>query len=366
VGLDLVKDRVARLGFLALTAGVLLRAGYAALMLSAVVLLAGTRNVRAWTLALASGTVLFLGGAAVLGFDDTLLQAIANIRVPGVLVRIGTCYLLASAIYFLTPSASALVKWIVGLLAVYAAWMLLVPIPGFGMPDLNLGFPTADTPMDQLFSNWAYFVDYHVFGTHTWSARQLLGADGQLIWSFDPEGLLSTIPAVGTVLFGMLTGLWMRRADLTDEGKLNGLFVGASWLMGLGLVASIWMPINKNLWTSSYTIFTAGMALLTLAVLFHAIDMKGWRTWAVPFRSYGRNAIFAFVVSGMMAVTIGRLTVASFDGSGTSSVKAWIYDALQALTGDVKLASFLFALAFVSLWAAIAWWMDRRKIYFKI
>lgn len=359
-------DGVAGGSGVAWVAAVALRVGYAAFVLAAVVLLAGTSRPKAWWTALAAGLLLTLGGLAAVGFDDVLARAIAGIRIPGVLVRIGVCYLLASAIYFLTPSPRAIAWWIVGLLGVYAAWMLLVPIPGFGMPDLDVAFPTADTPLDQLFSNWCFYIDYHVLGTHTWSVRQLYDDAGRLIWSFDPEGVLSTVSAIGSVLFGVLAGAWMRRKDVEEPAKLNGLFVAASWLMGIGLVMSIWMPINKRIWTSSYTVFTAGMALLCLAVLYHAIDMKGWHRWSVWLRAYGRNAIFAFVASGMMATALGRITVPAFGGPGTSSAKAWSYDLLLSWTGNPKFASFLFAVAFVAFWAAVCWWMDRRKIYFKV
>ena len=121
-------------------------------------------------------------------------------------MRIAWCYLLASALWFWVPTWQAMLGWTVGLLGFYFVFMLFVPIPGFGMPDLSRGFPTAETPMDELFSNWAFYIDYHVFGEHTWSFRQLRDASGELIWSFDPEGLISTIPATASVLLGMLTG----------------------------------------------------------------------------------------------------------------------------------------------------------------
>lgn len=128
--------------------------------------------------------------------------------------------------------------------------------------------------------------------------------------------------------------------------------------MGLGLVMSIWIPINKNLWTSSYTVFTAGMALMTLAILFHAIDMKGFKKWALPFVAYGKNAIFAFVASGMMASALGLFKMR--DGT---SLKAFLY---ESLPGSPEMASFLFGILFVAFWALIGILLDRRKLYFKV
>jgi predicted acyltransferase len=169
---------------------------------------------------------------------------------------------------------------------------------------------------------------------------------------------MSTIPATCSVLCGILAGLWMRREDLDESEKLNGLFLAASWLMVLGLVVSIWIPINKRLWSSSYTIFTAGMALITLAVLYHAIDMRGLRKWARPLVAYGRNAIFIFVASGMMAVALAGIQVS--DGL---ALKTLLY---ESLPGSPKFASFLFGILFVTVWACIAWVMDKKQIYFKV
>ncbi len=336
---------------------IVLRIGFVAGVTGAVVLLAGTRFPKRWWIIFGAGAACFFAAAVGSGFDDSLLIRIASLRIPGVLVRIAWCYVLASAIYFLTPSRRDLIRWIVVMLAIYAIWMLWIPIPGFGTPDLSMGFPNADTPAGDLFSNWAFFIDYHVFGSHTWSFRQLHDADGVLIWSFDPEGLISTIPATASVLFGILTGHWLRREDTDQQTKLTGLFVAAGWLLLAGLIMSIWMPINKRIWTSSYTVFTAGMALATLAILYHAIDMKGLNRWATPFIGYGRNAIFAFVASGMMAQVLGQIRV------GDTSLKGAIYNALP---GSPEFASFLFGIAFVSLWAAVAWMMDRKSLYFKV
>lgn len=335
----------------------ILRIGFVAGAAGAVILLAGTERKKEWGAVFGAGLVLFLVGAFGRGWEDTLLVRLAGLRVPGVLVRIAWCYLLASALWFWMPSRKAMIGWIGGLLGFYFLFMLFVPIPGFGLPDLTRGFPRAETPVGELFSNWAFYIDYHILGDHTWSVRQLRDASGALIWSFDPEGIISTIPATCSVLLGILTGQWLTREDKDDAEKLNGLFVAAGWLMLLGLVVSIWMPINKRIWTSSYTIFTAGMALATLGILYHAIDMKGWTKWSGWMVAYGRNAIFAFVASGMMATAMSLISV------GDTSLKNAIF---EALPGSAKMASFLFGISFVTFWALIAWAMDRKKWYLKI
>lgn len=332
--------------------GGVMRVGFVLAVLASVVLLAGTVRVRRWGMLFAGGVVLFVVAALATAPTDALLVRLAGLRIPGVLVRIGWCYALASAIWFLTPSPKAIAWWIGGLLGVYAVWMMLVPIPGFGMPDLSRGFPTAATPPGELFSNWAFYIDYHVLGDHTWRVRQLVDDAGHLVWSFDPEGLISTVPATCSVLFGVLAGWWMRRTDMEASDRLNGLFIAGCLLLLAGLVVSIWMPINKRIWTSSYTIFTAGMALLSLGMLYWAIDIRGFRRWARVWVAYGRNAIFAFVASGMMAVAMGAV-----------SLKSYLYDLLP---GSPSFSSFLFGMLFVAFWALVTWQLDRHKVYFKV
>jgi predicted acyltransferase len=349
----------------------LLKAAWPALVLGAVVLLAGTSRTRLWTGVLAFGAIGVAVGWVATGGDHALFARVAGIRIPGVLVRIGVCYLIASAIWFATPSPRAIVAWTLALLAGYSIFMVHVPIPGFGLPDLSRAFPTTATPPGELFSNWAFWIDYHVLGDHTWSARQLRDASGALIWSFDPEGIVSTFPATASVLLGVLTGQWLTGARPRRD-TLLGLLVAGCWLVLAGWLWTGWMPINKRIWTSSYVLFTGGVALLCLGVIYHLVDETGRRiAGAGPrvvldgFAAYGRNAILAFVGSGMMAVTLGQVQVG--DGAGGSrSLKSTIWDALQALPGDERVASLVFAVGFVLVWAVITWFLDRRRIYLKI
>lgn len=346
-----------------------LRVGLDLLILGALVLidLPGARPLG--LAGLAAGVVLTLLGVSGAAAPDPIWRWLTDRRLTGVLPRIGVCYLIASAIYFLTPAPRNLAAWIVVLLAVYWVWMLSIPIPGFGMPDLSRGFPTLETPRDQLFSNWCFYIDYHVLGSHTWGVRQLHDPQtGELIWSFDPEGVLSTVSAIGSVLFGVLTGLWLRRRETTPVEKTNGMFVWGCGLCVLGLVMSIWFPINKRIWSSSYTVFMAGMALLCLAMCHHLIDVRGLRRWAQPFVWFGMNAIAAFFFSGQMAVMLGRLKVQTVTAEGAVAFVSWhrwIYDALLTVASPVN-ASLLFAIGFVLVWTAIVGVLCRLRIFLKI
>lgn len=335
-------------------AGIAMRAGYVASFAAAIALLAG-RVTRRRVVVFSVGAMVFAVGAVVAGGDDALLRRLARLRLPGVLVRIGVCYACAAAIYFLAPRWRALSCWAIGLLAVYWIWMVYVPVPGFGPADLDRGFPDRATPADALFSNWCFWIDHHVLGEHVWGARKLRDASGRLIWSFDPEGLLSTLPAIATVLFGMLAGAWLRR-DRSPAQRVGGLVIGGGVAIAGGLLVAFDFPVNKRLWTSSYVLYTAGIASVALAVVYWIVDVLGWRRWSAPFVWFGMNAITAFVGSGMLAQILGR----------TGWKRAIMQDGFGALFADRANASLAFALAFVALWALVMWALYRRRIFLKL
>ena len=261
----------------------------------------------------------------------------AHLRFPGVLQRIGLAFLLASAmVLFTRPRVQAAAA--AALLLGYWAAMTLVPVPGYGAGNLGKE------------GNLAAFVDRAVLGTdHLWSQSR----------TWDPEGLLSTLPAVATVLLGVFAGRWMRSARPASE-RLVGLFLAGNAAVVAGLVWDAAFPINKNLWTSSYVLFTAGLAMHSLAVCYWLVDVRGRRRWAMPFAWFGMNAIFAFFFSGVMARLLYLIKI---DGRT-------IKDVIFAGGFDSWLpahdASLAFALCFVALWTAIVWAMHRRRWYWKV
>ncbi|MCK5571980.1 MAG: DUF5009 domain-containing protein, partial [Bacteroidetes bacterium] len=224
------------------------------------------------------GLGLFLA-AFPLGLISTHHFSLETIRIPGVLQRIAICYLIASAI-FLNTSVKGQVTWIVGLLTAYWLLVILVPVPGYGAGVLD---PTGSL---------CWFVDSNLLAGHTWTGAPAPG--------FDPEGIVSTIPAIATTLFGVLTGHLLRSA-LSKEEKTVWMFVGGNSLLLLGVILDMWLPINKNLWTSSYTVFMAGWAMVCLGMFYWLIDVKGYRKWVTPFVIYGMNAITVFVLAGLVA-----------------------------------------------------------------
>ena len=264
---------------------------------------------------------------------------IGAMRFPGVLQRIGLVYLVASLIVLeLKPRTQVAVT--VGILLAYWALMTLVPVPGYGAgnlsPDGNLGA----------------FLDRTLLGDHLWRD------------AWDPEGLLSTLPAVATTLLGVFTG------RLLTSGKDGGEITSRMFVLGwggivLGLVWGLAFPINKNLWTSSYVVFTAGAALQFLGVCYWLIDVRRWQRWAHPAVAFGRNAITVFVLSGLLVKTLIRITIDMPDGT-TTSAYTWIYRTLFVPWAGPMNGSLGFAIANILVWYGLIELMYRKKLFIKI
>ncbi|HKC65219.1 MAG TPA: heparan-alpha-glucosaminide N-acetyltransferase domain-containing protein, partial [Pyrinomonadaceae bacterium] len=208
--------------------------------------------------------VIFALGLFLNGFPYFHL---ASIRIPGVLQRIAVCYLFASLIFIKTNWRTQAV--IAGaLLLLYWILMTVVPVLIFGAADLSKE------------GNLGAHVDRWLLGPHIWKQGVV----------YDPEGLLSTIPAIATTLCGILTGHWLRSRRSQLE-KVGGLFFAGACAVAVGWAWHFFFPINKSLWTSSYVVFTAGMALELLAVCYWLVDIKGYKRWAKPFIIFGVNAL---------------------------------------------------------------------------
>jgi predicted acyltransferase len=267
---------------------------------------------------------------------------LATVRIPGVLPRIALCYLGAWAIrrvvgvrgQALVAGALCLLHWIA---------MTQVPIPGVGAPDL-------DVP-DRNVGAW---LDRTLLHGHLWRQSR----------TWDPEGLLGTLPAIATTLLGGLAGGWLRSARSPDR-KTAGLLGAGLALTLAGLAWHPFFPINKSLWTSSYVLFTAGMAAYLFGLVYWVADARGHAAWARPFVAYGRNAILVFVASGLLLKTLLLLKVTGANGSSVS----WQGYAYRTLFGSWLPpcpASLAYALANVVGWGAVLWWLDRRRVYFTV
>ena len=262
---------------------------------------------------------------------------LSSIRILGVLQRIGIVYLFAAPAYlFLRPRG----RWILtaALLLGYWALMTLVPVPGYGA-----GVLTQE-------GNLAAYVDRLFMDGHMWNE------------GWDPEGLLSTLPAIGTTLLGIFAGEWLR-SERAGGPKTWGLLTAGVIGVATGLAWGLFFPINKGIWTSSYVVFTAGAALLLLGLFYWTIDVRMWRSWSKPMVVYGMNAIAVYVASGLVAKIMGMWMVGGGEGV---PLKAWIYQHLFASWSGPLNGSLAFAVSYVLLWLGLIWILYLRRIFIKI
>ncbi len=297
--------------------------------------------------ALRRSVIIFGLGLLLAAFPFGLLPthqfSLSTLRIPGVLQRIGICYLAAAAICLRTGPRGQ-IAWAVGLLGAYWAALMLVPVPGHGAGVLA---PEG---------NLAWWIDSNVLAGHTWSGAPVPG--------FDPEGILSTIPAIATVLAGALAGAWLRGTRSAGM-KTAGLLGGGLVLLALGAALNPWLPINKNLWTSSYAVFMAGWAMVLFAAFHWLIDVRGWQRWALPFTIYGMNALALFVLAGLVGRLLGLIRWTGAAGDPVA-LKTWLYTTFFAPLASPPNASLLFAVAFVLAHLAVAWAMWRRRWFVKV
>jgi predicted acyltransferase len=200
-------------------------------------------------------------------------------------------------------------------------------------------------------TNFASQVDRLVLGSHTWKP------------GWDPEGPLSTIPAVATTLLGALAGEWLVSPLVTR--KIAGLVAGGAIALAAGALWGRVFPINKNLWTSSYSLFMSGLAAIFLALCLWIVDVKGWKAWARPFEWLGRNAIAAFVASTLGTILLLGVKVAGPEGK-PRSLYTTIYRTVFDRFADPRLGSLLFALAYLAVWIGICGLLYRRRIFLKV
>ncbi|GAA4005702.1 DUF5009 domain-containing protein [Hymenobacter fastidiosus] len=273
-----------------------------------------------------------------------LLWDLPTVRIPGVLVRISWVFL-ACGIIFLKTGWRTQAGLLAAILLVYSVLLQVVPVPGFGPANLEPA------------TNLGAWLDRLVFGeNHLWNQSR----------TWDPEGLLGTLPAIGTGLMGLLAGQWLRRPVLSSATRVGWLLLAGGAAVLLGLVWNSWFPINKSLWTSSYVLYTGGLAAATLAALYWLCDVRGYRRWAKPLLVYGVNAITVFFLSGLVARSLNRWKI-PFGSQPAVSVKEVLYETLfTPYFTDPRTASLAGAAACVLIWLVVLWVMYHRRIIIKI
>jgi len=294
------------------------------------------RNIRKWLGFAALGAAL---GMFIIGLGHYQL---GTLRIPGVLQRIAVVYGIASLLFIhFSPRAQTSAAAI--LLLGYWVLMTLVPVPGGVTPNLE-----PET-------NLGSWLDRTVLGTnHLWSQSK----------TWDPEGILSTLPAIATALIGVRSGVWLRSPRKSDK-KVLGLLVSGIVLVLAGQVWNLVFPINKSIWTSSFVLYTAGLAQIFLGLCYWLIDVQGWKKWGKPFGIFGVNALFAFVLSGILAKLMSAIKW-QVDAENVQTVRGWLYQTLFTPYFEPINASLAFALFHIAFIFLCAWVLYRNKIFIKV
>lgn len=265
----------------------------------------------------------------------------ATIRIPGVLQRIALCWFFA-ALIFLKTGPRGIAYWTFGLLASYWIMMRFVPVPEIGTGILEPG------------RNFAAYVDELFLRGHMWDHYE----------TWDPEGFVSTIPAVASTLFGVLAGYGLLSAA-SSRTKTLGMAGAGLALMAAGQVLDAWFPINKNIWTSTFSIFMAGLALICLSLFFWVIDVKNYSKWARAFVIFGMNPLAIYALSEFLDQCFRFIHVHLPDGS-SPSFRSYLFRNFFAPLAGPELASFLFAIGFVLFMLMIAWGMWKKRWFVKV
>ncbi len=286
--------------------------------------------------------VIVLLGLLLSAFPFLPADRLTHLRIPGVLQRIGVVYLV-TGLLVLRSSARTQTVAAAALLVGYWLLLTLVPVPGVG--------PAVLAPPDATLAAW---VDRLLLDGHLWDQTK----------TWDPEGSLSTLPAIASCLLGAAAGRWITR-PLSLPERLNGLYAMGAFGLLLGSVWNWFFPINKNLWSSSYVLFTAGMACVALATCVWLIEERRSTWWTRPFVVFGVNPIVAFAGSEAMARLIYSVIEVPYQGD-TVPVQTAIYRSLFASWLPPEAASLAFAVAFVALWYLVLDLLYRRRLILKI
>jgi len=248
----------------------------------------------------------------------------STMRILGVLQRIAICYFIAAGIYLFT-GVRGQIACIFGVLAAYWLLMKLYPVPGYGAGHMDLA------------GNFAHYIDQMVLGRHNYDGR-----------TWDPEGIVSTLPAIATALFGVLTGTILRARRSLAENTSAVLAFGVL-LVSAGMILNTWMPINKQLWTASFAVFMAGLSTLGFGVCLWAFDVRGYRpSWTRAAVMFGQNAITVYVFSEVLDPTLDLTHAAGH-----------IMNGLSAFLNPAN-ACLAYALLNVAACFVVAWYLNRR------
>jgi predicted acyltransferase len=308
--------------------------------------------------ALRRAVILFALGVFTNGFPHFHLQ---HWRIYGVLQRIAVCYLIVALLYLWDRRVWTKVALLVCLLVGYWVLVRWVPVPGAGVPGRDVTFLDKD-------QNIVAWLDRQLMPGHLYEESTDENPRNPHN-TRDPEGLLSDIPAMGTALLGLLTGLWLK-GWLPTKIKTLGLIGGAAACLAVGYVWSIWFPLNKKMWTSSYVLVAAGFSLLALALVYWAMEQRGWfqKGWskalAWPWLVFGSNAIVAYVISEELYVLLVQIHFT--DAGNASNPLRYVFQHFFMHIPDPGWRSFAYVVVYTAVCFLPVWLLYRKKIFVKV
>ncbi|MDE3125561.1 MAG: DUF5009 domain-containing protein, partial [Bacteroidota bacterium] len=292
---------------------------------------------------------LFLNWTPFVQWHDgyLIVKNFQQVRIMGVLQRIALSYFLAALIIYYAKPRGA---FVIGCIILLLYWVLTLLAGAPGDPYSLQGF-------------WGTSFDIHLFGiNHVYKGEGV---------PFDPEGLSSTPGAIVQVIIGYLTGQYIQQKGKTFE-MLANLLVMALVLMAVGYIWDMQFPINKKIWSSSYVVYTSGLAMATLGILIYAIEFKEKRgAWSRFFDVFGKNPLFIFVLSGFLPRVLGLIRIPH----GTNeeglpvylSPFGWLYEYIcKPISTDQRIGSLVYALILIAFYWLIVYSMDKKKIYIKV
>jgi len=272
------------------------------------------------------------------------IEAYQDVRIPGVLQRIGIVYFFTSILY-LGTNLKTQILIVASLLLFYWGLMTLVPVPGIGVANLEKG------------TNLSAYIDNLFLKNHMWSQS--------LTW--DPEGILNTIPAIASGVIGMLLGQVLNKPlpKLEIVKKMIGIGIV---LVVLGLIWNIVFPINKSLWSSSYVLFTSGLATLSLTAIYYIIEIAEYKKWTKLFLIWGVNPMIVFFFSGIIprVLTIIKVNHPELPGEPLGFQSYFYNYGIVPLFVNLKDASLVYALVYAVFWSFILWGLYKNKLIFKV
>lgn len=279
------------------------------------------------------------------------IEAYREVRLPGVLQRIGVVYFFTSLVYLKTEIKGQIIT-VTALLLGYWAIMTLIPVPGFGPANLDKG------------TNLAGWIDNLLLENHLWASSK----------TWDPEGILSTIPAIANGIVGLLISQLLN-SSLAKNDKIKKMFGLGLALVIFGLFWNQFFPMNKSLWTSSFVLYTAGFATLFLAAFYYVIDIKGEKKWTTPILFWGVNPMIVFFLSGILPRVLSSIKVANPAEIAGNLEEIPEQIGLQEYVNkfcivpyfdDPKVASLIWALLNVAFWSLVLWYFYKKKLFFKV